>query len=92
MYGSYCLPVAVNGEKVKGKIVFCSAFVDGSEILHADGVGAILTDYESSDVAFNFLLPTSAISPKDGVKVLDYIKNTVYKINIFITYAITILI
>ncbi|XP_071917270.1 cucumisin-like [Coffea arabica] len=77
LYGSYCLPGAVNSEKVKGKIVFCSALVDGFGILLADGVGAILTDYASSDVAFNFPLPTSAISPEDGVKVLDYIKNTV---------------
>ncbi|KAL5554861.1 hypothetical protein UlMin_037097 [Ulmus minor] len=77
----YCFPESMNSLLVAGKIVFCEAFLDGSGIMLANGVGTIMTDYEiPTDVAFNFPLPVTVISREDGQKVLDYIKTSEYPI------------
>lgn len=80
-YASYCWAGAMNADKVKGKIVFCGTLGDGSGILLADGLGTIMVDSSAAtDVAYNFPLPATVIKTEDGVKVLDYIKKTEYKI------------
>ena len=73
---SYCLPDTMNSYIVKGKIVFCETFWDGSGILMANGVGIIMADSMFSDFAFNYPLPATLISTEDGVRVLDYIRTS----------------
>ncbi|KAK6117110.1 hypothetical protein DH2020_049155 [Rehmannia glutinosa] len=68
----------MNARMVAGKIVFCEALTDGSEILQANGVGTIFSDVlvVNPDVAFSWPLPSTLISPEDGKSVLDYIRSS----------------
>ncbi|KAL3499426.1 hypothetical protein ACH5RR_038519 [Cinchona calisaya] len=75
-YASYCIPDGMNAGKVRDNIVFCSVVFDGSGVLLANGLGTIMVGSSSVDVAYNYPLPASVINVEDGVKVLDYIKNT----------------
>ncbi|XP_017230732.1 subtilisin-like protease SBT4.3 [Daucus carota subsp. sativus] len=73
---SLCAEGTMNSEIVQGKMVFCETIDDGSGILLANGVGAIMADSYYSDLAFNYPLPATVISTEDGIKVLDYIRTT----------------
>ncbi|KAL6280245.1 hypothetical protein ACE6H2_017126 [Prunus campanulata] len=73
---SQCFDGAMNSYKVKGKIVFCEGIGDGSGILSADGVGAIMADSLFTDSAFSFPLSATVITTEDGQRVLDYIGST----------------
>lgn len=75
---SLCAEGTMNSEIVQGKMVFCETIDDGSGILLANGVGAIMADSYYSDLAFNYPLPATVISTEDGIKVLDYIRTTEY--------------
>ncbi|KAJ9147836.1 hypothetical protein P3X46_029953 [Hevea brasiliensis] len=72
----YCIPGYMNSYKVAGKMVFCETLWDGSGILLANGVGAIMADSSITDVAFNYPLPATQISKEDGLEILDYIRST----------------
>ncbi|XAR70354.1 Cucumisin [Bertholletia excelsa] len=76
-YSRSCEPDTMNSDKVKGKIVLCDAIWDGSGVLLADGIGAVMADsFYSNDFAFSYPLPATVISIEDGLKILDYIRST----------------
>ncbi|KAK9276300.1 hypothetical protein L1049_005831 [Liquidambar formosana] len=64
--------------KVEGKIVLCDRIGDGSSILMANGLGAIMVDsfITDSDSSYSFPLPATQISREDGLEILDYIRST----------------
>ncbi|KDP25527.1 hypothetical protein JCGZ_20683 [Jatropha curcas] len=73
----FCVTGALNSYIASGKIVFCETIWDGSGVLWANGVGAIMADAEySKDFAFSYALPATVISPEDGQQILDYIRTT----------------
>ncbi|PQQ14266.1 subtilisin-like protease SBT4.3 [Prunus yedoensis var. nudiflora] len=51
-----CVLNTLSSDKIKGKIVYCDSFSDGSDIRRAGGVGTIMVDFPT-DVAFNYPYP-----------------------------------
>lgn len=74
---SECLPGRLDADKIKGKIVYCSSFSDGSDIKLAGPVGTIMVDFDT-DTAFSYASPVTQLTIEDGQKVLNYIKSTKY--------------
>ncbi|KAA8533791.1 hypothetical protein F0562_031308 [Nyssa sinensis] len=72
----YCFPGEMDSRKVKGKIVLCEGFWDGSGILLADGLGIIMPTQSFNDFAFSFPLSATLISQEDITKVLEYIRSS----------------
>lgn len=69
---SACVPGSLNSYKVEGKIVVCDTIWDGSGVLMADGLGAVMSSNRFSDLAFSYPLPATLLNPEDGAKVADY--------------------
>ncbi|GLT43800.1 hypothetical protein SLA2020_177310 [Shorea laevis] len=61
-------------KKVKGKIVMCDAFIDGTEPAEAGAAGVVMQNGGFINVAYNFLLPASYMS--NGSEVFNYLKST----------------
>ncbi|KAG2663811.1 hypothetical protein I3760_16G050300 [Carya illinoinensis] len=72
----FCSPRSLNSYKVEGKIVLCRNPQDDTGVLTANGVGTIMTNSFTNDVAFSYSLPATRISTDDGLKILDYIRST----------------
>ncbi|CAL2259970.1 unnamed protein product [Prunus armeniaca] len=74
-FAGNCVPNTLSSDKIKGKIVYCDSFSDGSDIRRAGGMGTIMVDFPT-DVAFNYPLPSTQITIEDGQKILNYIRST----------------
>ncbi|XP_077247540.1 cucumisin-like [Tasmannia lanceolata] len=76
----YCVPGSLNSIEVEGKIVLCDRLWDGSGVMLADGLGAIMSDPKFSqlfpDLSFSYPLPATLINTDDSKKVLEYIQST----------------
>ncbi|KAK9993838.1 hypothetical protein SO802_023541 [Lithocarpus litseifolius] len=72
----YCIPGALNMNKVEGKIVLCKDRSDGSGAFMANGAGVIMPSQPFDNFALPFPLPTTIISTKDISKVLEYIRSS----------------
>lgn len=72
----YCFPGTLNSYKTENKMVLCDTISDGSGVLMANGVGAIMSASAYSDLAFSYPLPATLISVEDGAQVLAYIQST----------------
>ncbi|KAL4298384.1 hypothetical protein GQ457_12G030640 [Hibiscus cannabinus] len=79
-----CHPDSLDQEVIKGKIVVCEN-LDGlyspsqkkDEVKRLGGVGAVLIDDESRQIASSFgTFPASVIRTEDNAKVLSYINST----------------
>ncbi|XP_043690922.1 subtilisin-like protease SBT4.3 [Telopea speciosissima] len=72
-----CNPGSLDKDFVKGKIVFCDTFSDGSGPALADAQGMVMVDDTIlDDTAFLFPLPATAISIADGKKLKLYLNAT----------------
>ncbi|CAI9091583.1 OLC1v1026650C1 [Oldenlandia corymbosa var. corymbosa] len=72
----FCSEGTLDKSKVKGKIVLCDALIDGSGILGAGGIGAIMQDGGVKDMAFLFPISTTYLGTDDGTEVATYINTT----------------
>ena len=72
----YCIPGALDMNKVKGKIVLCEDRSDGSGVMMANGAGVIMPSRAFDNFALPFPLPTTIISTEDISKVLEYVRSS----------------
>lgn len=76
-----CYPGALDGDKIKGKIVVCegrySVTSKAQEIKSKGGVGIVLIDDILHSIASKFgSFPLTVVSSTDGVDILSYINST----------------
>lgn len=79
-----CLPGSLSPEKVKGKIVLCmrglgSRARKGIEVKRAGGLGFILGNSQANEAEFvcdAHVLPASAVSYDDAVRIFYYINSS----------------
>lgn len=71
-----CEPDTLDSYKTKGKIVMCHGLYDGSGVMSADGLGAILSSGRYGDMIFSYPIPATVLSIEDGNVVTNYIQST----------------
>ncbi|XP_015933960.1 CO(2)-response secreted protease [Arachis duranensis] len=79
-----CHPNALDGTKVKGKIVFCDGQNDtysttekAFQVSQAGGLGMVhVTDQGGSVTQFFGNFPATTVSPKDGAPIFQYLNST----------------
>ncbi|KAG0450251.1 hypothetical protein HPP92_026969 [Vanilla planifolia] len=72
----FCSSGSLDGQRSKGKVIFCDSLSTGSGPLRAGAVAAIMETDDSNDVAYEFDLPVSVLSANDSAIVRRYINST----------------
>ncbi|KAI3793290.1 hypothetical protein L1987_35906 [Smallanthus sonchifolius] len=73
----YCVPDSLDPTLVQNKIVVCEDLFGPENALLSGASGVVIDgDFGYEDFAFNYPLPTTYLSSKDGNDVLSYINST----------------
>lgn len=74
----FCTRNSLDPNLVKGKIVLCDIFSNGTGAFLAGAVGTVMADRGAKDSAWPFPLPASYLGAQDGSSIAYYVTSTRY--------------